>query len=56
MQKFEYNCYYCDKYQTNIKVDFEIHVLQKHWPKLGYPNKASLEKMGILAKNKPWED
>jgi len=53
-QNCEYECYYCS-IQTNNKDDYERHVVQKHWPKVGYPNKASLEKMGIEGKGKWWE-
>lgn len=51
-QEVEYDCYYCDKYQTNSKDNYEIHVLQKHTGKVCYPNKLSLEKMQIKGKGK----
>jgi hypothetical protein len=53
-QNFENDCYYCS-FQTNNNEEYERHVVQKHWPKVAYPNKVSLEKMGIKGKDKPWE-
>jgi hypothetical protein len=51
-----YSCYYCDNFETNIKQDYERHVVLKHpGGKLCYPSKVDLEILGIEGKGKEWE-
>jgi len=40
---------------TEIKEECESHIIIRVPGKLCYPNKASLIKMGIMAKAKSWE-
>jgi hypothetical protein len=47
-------CYYCE-YSSKSKEDYEKHVTRRHPRKLCYPNKASLEQLGIEKKGKSWE-
>jgi hypothetical protein len=48
---FLFPCYYCD-YHSNVKDDYERHVVLKHPGKLAYPGKAYLERLGIEPKGK----
>jgi predicted transcriptional regulator len=49
-------CYHCDILQTDIKKDYESHVINKHG--LGhpcFPSKTDLEKLGLKPQGKSWE-
>jgi len=48
---FLFTCYYCD-YHSNVKDDYERHVVFKHPGKLAYPGKAYLERIGVEPKGK----
>jgi hypothetical protein len=50
-----FECYYCDTFQTDIKKDYESHVLLRHPGKPCYPSKADLDKFELDAKGKDWE-
>jgi hypothetical protein len=52
---FVYSCYYCDGLQTDVKYDYERHVILKHPDKPAYPCKIDLIKLRIQAKGKSWE-
>jgi hypothetical protein len=54
-KQFRFECYYCDTFQTDIKKDYESHVLLKHPGKPCYPSKADLDKFGLDVKGKDWE-
>ena len=52
-----YCCYYCDSFKTNSEDDYKSHVIHKHG--IGhpcYPGKADLEKLGLKAQGKSWEN
>jgi hypothetical protein len=51
----DYTCYYCD-YGTNNEDNYQQHVIKKHHSKPAYPNKAEIEKSGLKAQGKKWED
>jgi hypothetical protein len=52
--KIIYSCYYCD-FHTNIKIDYEKHIVIKHPGRLGFPDMACIIKEGLKAQGKPWE-
>jgi hypothetical protein len=54
-EQFRFECYYCDTFQTDIKKDYESHVLLRHPGKPCYPSKADLDKFGLDLKGKDWE-
>jgi hypothetical protein len=49
-----FECYRC-QFKTEIKSEYEKHVLAKHPRMLCYPNRADLERLGIAGKGKSWE-
>jgi hypothetical protein len=49
-----FECYYC-QFKTDIKLDYERHVVQAHPKKQCYPGKAELDRLGIGGKRKSWE-
>jgi proteasome lid subunit RPN8/RPN11 len=53
--KFEFECYYCNHYKTNVKQDYERHVVLKHSGKPCYPSKVDLERLGLKAQGKSWD-
>lgn len=53
-QEKGYRCYYCDHPPAASKDDYEHHVVTKHG-KPAYPNKAEIEKRGLIAQGKDWE-
>jgi hypothetical protein len=52
---FLYSCYYCNGLQTDVKYEYERHVILKHPDKPAYPCKIDLIKLKIQAKGKSWE-
>ena len=48
------SCYYC-AYQTNIKEEYERHVVLKHPKKPAFPGKADMESLGLSPKGNKWE-
>ena len=50
-----FSCYYCSNFQTNVKGDYEHHVISVHPKKPSYPSKPDLKRLGIEAKGKEWE-
>jgi hypothetical protein len=54
-QQFRFECYYCDIFKTDIKEDYERHVVLKHPGKPYYPSRAYLDRFGLDAKGKDWE-
>jgi hypothetical protein len=52
----DYSCYYCQDFQTNVKHDYEHHVIAVHPRKPAYPCKADLNRLAIEAKGKEWEN
>jgi hypothetical protein len=48
-------CYYCSNFRTNVKVDYERHVIIVHPKKPAYPCKLDLDRLAIEAKGKEWE-
>jgi uncharacterized C2H2 Zn-finger protein len=49
-----FECYYC-QFMTDIKLDYERHVVQAHPKKQCYPGKVELDRLGIAGKGKSWE-
>jgi uncharacterized C2H2 Zn-finger protein len=49
-----FECYYC-KFKTDMKADYERHVVQAHPKKQCYPGKVKLDRLGIGGKGKSWE-
>jgi hypothetical protein len=54
-RRYRFECYYCDTFQTDIKNNYESHVLLRHPGKPCYPSKADLDKFELEAKGKDWE-
>ena len=50
-----FSCYYCSNFQTNVKGDYEHHVIIVHPKKPAYPCKLDLDRLAIEAKGKEWE-
>jgi proteasome lid subunit RPN8/RPN11 len=50
-----YDCYYCTSFKTDIKKDYEKHVVFTHPERPCYPSKADLEKLRLKAQAKDWE-
>jgi hypothetical protein len=50
-----FSCYYCSNFQTNVKRDYEHHVIFVHPNKPSYPCKLDLDRLAIEAKGKEWE-
>jgi hypothetical protein len=50
-----FSCYYCSNFQTNVKRDYEHHVIFIHPKKPSYPSKSDLTRLEIEAKGKEWE-
>jgi hypothetical protein len=48
-------CYYCSNFRTNVKVDYERHVIIVHPKKPAYPCKADLNRLEVEAMGKEWE-
>lgn len=53
-QSLSFPCYYCD-YDTDSKEHYEGHVVMRHGHSTAYPNKAEIEKLGLKAQGKSWE-
>jgi hypothetical protein len=51
----DYSCYYCNDYATDNEHDYEHYVVIKHDGKPAYPNKAEIEKSGLIPKGMGWE-
>ena len=51
-----FSCYYCNDFQTNVKGDYEHHVIFVHPKKPSYPCKLDLDRLAIEAKGKEWEN
>jgi hypothetical protein len=49
-----FECYYC-QFKTDMKSDYERHVVQVHPKKQCYPGKVELDRLGIGGKGKSWE-
>gem|GEM_PF-6111513 len=47
-----FDCYYCENCKTNIQDEYERHVITKHPGKPSYPEKADLEKLGIVGRGR----
>jgi hypothetical protein len=55
-QLFEFQCYYCDSFNTNSNDYYEDHTIMKHGQRHPcYPSKADLEKLGLKPQGKSWE-
>jgi hypothetical protein len=54
-KQFRFECYYCNTFRTDIRKDYESHVLLRHPGKPCYPSKADLDKFGLDVKRKEWE-
>jgi hypothetical protein len=54
-QQFKFDCYYCDIFQTNIKEEYESHVVLRHPGRPCYPSKPDLVRFELEAKGKEWE-
>jgi hypothetical protein len=54
-QQFRFECYHCNMFRTDIKEDYESHVVLKHPERPCYPSKAYLDKFGLKEKGKDWE-
>jgi hypothetical protein len=54
-QQSRFECYYCKVFHTNIKEDYERHVISDHPGKLCYPSRADLARLGLEPKGKDWE-
>ena len=55
-KEFEFQCYYCDSFNTNNIDDYEGHVIRKHGQGHPcYPSKADLEKLGLKVQGRSWE-
>lgn len=50
-----FESYHCDSFQTNVKENYERHVILKHPGKPVYPSKAALARLGMEGKGKEWE-
>ena len=49
-----FECYYC-QFKTDIKPDYERHVIEAHPKKQCCPGKVELDRLGIGEKGKSWE-
>ena len=50
-----FSCYYYSNFQTNVKGDYERHVIIVHPKKPAYPSNPDLKRLEIEAKGKEWE-
>jgi proteasome lid subunit RPN8/RPN11 len=50
-----YDCYYCTSFKTDIKKDYEKHVVFTHPERPCYPSRADLKKLGLKSQEKNWE-
>ncbi|MDN5847469.1 MAG: hypothetical protein L0H53_14485, partial [Candidatus Nitrosocosmicus sp.] len=52
--KLIYSCYYCE-FKTEIRIDYERHIVLKHSGRPAYPDMASITKEGLIPQGKSWE-
>ena len=55
-EDYAFDCYYCSNFQTNVKGDYEHHVIFVHPNKPAYPSKPDLIRLAIEGKGKRWEN
>ena len=55
-EDYAFDCYYCSNFQTNVKGDYEHHVIFVDPNKPAYPSKPDLIRLAIEGKGKRWEN